>query len=128
MSKDLILRFAIIGTDPNTKDQVKLGTKAVQLKSAEQICKVQERVRGKLCHLKYLHPNPSESGKIEDLARQHKLDPDSAQCLFLPPFEGKRGVWLQPERTFADYMEGVRIFKTIWKVPILKYFGRNALG
>ena len=115
MSKNLILRFAIIGTDPNTKDQVKLGTKAVQLKAEEQICKVQERVRGKLCHQtpsisNLFYPNPSESGKIEDLARQNKLEPDSAQCLFLPPFEGKRGVWLQPERTFADYMEGVRIF------------------
>ena len=76
-------------------------------------------------HLKSLHLNPSESGKIEDLARQNKLEPDSAQCLFLPPFEGKRGVWLQPERTFADYMEGVRIFGSIWKFPIFKYFGHH---
>ena len=35
------------------------------------------------------------------------MEPDCAQCLYLPPAEGKRGVWLQPERTFADYMEGV---------------------
>ena len=59
MSKDLILRFAIIGTDPNTKDQAKLGTKAVQLKAEEQICKVQERVRGKLCHPSQISPSQS---------------------------------------------------------------------
>ena len=47
-------------------------------------------------------------GKIEDLANRTKIGPDSEQCLYLPPREGKRGVWLQPVRTFADYMEGVR--------------------
>ena len=55
----------------------------------------------------YLSHRPY-SGKIEDIARQAKMEPDSAQCLYLPPAEDKRGVWLQPESTFADYMEGVR--------------------
>ena len=51
MSKDLILRFAIIGTDATTKDQSKLATKALALKAGEQICEVQQRLRGKLYHL-----------------------------------------------------------------------------
>ena len=113
MSNDLILRFAIIGTDATTKEQSKIATKALPVKAGEQICAVQEKLRGitlKLCHRLPSIPlslNSSQSGKIEDIARQAKLEPDSAQCLYLPPAEGKRGVWLQPERTFADYMDGV---------------------
>merc|ERR1712130_3129 len=93
MSKDLILRFAIIGTDTTTQEQSKIATKALPVRAGEQICEVQEKLRG----------------KIEDIARQAKMEPDYAQCLYLPPAEGKRGVWLQPERTFADYMEGGRM-------------------
>ena len=52
MSKDLILRFDIIGTDANTKDQRKLATKALALKAEEQICEVQQRLRGKSCAIK----------------------------------------------------------------------------
>ena len=52
------------------------------------------------------------------------MEPDSAQSLYLPPTaDGKRGVWLQPGRTFADYMEGVRIFGGVLKVPIFEDFG-----
>ena len=50
MSKDLILRFAIIGTDATTKEQSKLATKAMAVKAEEQICQVQQKLRGKLCH------------------------------------------------------------------------------
>ena len=115
MSNDLILRFAIIGTDATTKEQSKIATKALPVKAGEQICAVQEKLRGIYLkavpsiafHLTFLSLNSSQSGKIEDLARQAKLEPDSAQCLYLPPAEGKRGVWLQPEHTFADYMDGV---------------------
>ena len=52
------------------------------------------------------------------------MEPDSAQSLYLPPTaDGKRGVWLQPGRTFADYMEGVRIFGGVLNVPIFDHVG-----
>ena len=50
MSKDLILRFAIIGTDATTKEQSKLATKALAVKAGEQICEVQQKLRGKMSH------------------------------------------------------------------------------
>ena len=50
MSKDLILQFAIIGTDATTNEQSKLATEALAVKAEEQICEVQQKLRGKLCH------------------------------------------------------------------------------
>ena len=89
MSKNLILRFAIIGTDPNTKDQVKLGTKAVQLKAEEQICKVQERVRGKLCHPSQIsrciptHLNQAKSKTWPANISWSLIQPNACFCLLL---------------------------------------------
>ena len=35
------------------------------------------------------------------------LGPDSNYCLLLPGQEGRTGLWLQPDNTLQDYMEGV---------------------
>ena len=35
------------------------------------------------------------------------LGPDSNYCLLLPGQEGRTGLWLQPDYTLQDYMEGV---------------------
>ena len=104
----LILRFAIIGTDETTKEVGKVGMKALALKHEDFVCEAQKTLRGKVHNLNGIKCRDFLQGKIEDLANRTKIGPDSEQCLYLPPREGKRGVWLQPVRTFADYMEGVR--------------------
>ena len=104
----LILRFAIIGTDETTKEVGKVGMKALALKHEDFVCEAQKTLRGKAHKSKSSEKYFFFQGKIEDLANRTKIGPDSEQCLYLPPREGKRGVWLQPVRTFADYMEGVR--------------------
>ena len=86
---NLILRFAVVGADPATGAEKQLATKALAVKADERVGDVQAKLRT----------------KVEDLAAG--VGADSDLCIFLPPADGLAGLWLDSQKTFADYMAGV---------------------
>lgn len=87
---NLILRFAVVGADPATGAEKQLATKALAVKADERVGDVQAKLRT----------------KVEDLAAG--VGADSDLCIFLPPADGLAGLWLDSQKTFADYMAGGR--------------------
>ena len=103
----LILRLAVIGRDPSTLEDTKLGVKALSLSPSELVGEVQAKLRT----------------KVEEVAAP--LGPDSDCCLLLPGQGGAGGRWLLAHLPLQHYMQGVGSPRCPYSVCVCRGRGRR---